>query len=151
MTEQAFESPYLRFAGSESRRGEDFRGAYITVISQRNGLPCRLDPDEYELAKLFDGHRTAAQRLGEARQRFNSALSAIDLERFTYTLTDAGLLWAGAEEALPVPPQTDAESRRLGDLGGDAAHAHGLPPSTSPGSLAGPGMSGPVAGSPMRA
>lgn len=151
MTEQAFESPYLRFAGTESRRGEDFRGAYITVISQRNGLPCRLDPDEFELASLFNGEITAAQRLAEARERFNSALTALDLERFTYTLTDAGLLWAGSEEALPVPPQTDAESNRLGDLGDDAAHAHGLPPSTSPGSLAGPGMSGPVAGSPMRA
>ncbi len=151
MTEQAFESPYLRFAGTESRRGEDFRGAYITVISQRNGLPCRLDPDEYDLARLFDGQRSAAERLLRARERFNADLGALDLERFTHTLTDAGLLWAGAEEALPVPPQTDAESRRLGDLGEDAAHAHGLPPSTSPGSLAGPGMSGPVAGSPMRA
>ncbi|RZO87230.1 MAG: HlyD family efflux transporter periplasmic adaptor subunit [Oceanococcus sp.] len=151
MTEQAFESPYLRFAGTQSRRGEDFRGAYITVISQRNGLPCRLDPDEHELALLFDGQRTAAERLNEARARFNNALTPVDLERFTHTLTDAGLLWAGSDEALPVPPQTDAESRRLGDLGEDAAHAHGLPPSTSPGSLAGPGMSGPVAGSPMRA
>ncbi len=151
MTDQAFATRYIRFAGHKPSPGEDLRGPYVTVTSQRNQLSCRLDPDEYQLARLFDGQRSAAQRLAQAQQHFNPRLSSADMDRFSHMLTDAGLLWAGADEPLPVPPQTDAESARLHELGDDQAHDEGLPPSTSPGSLAGPGLSGPLAGSPLRA
>lgn len=151
MTEQTFASRYILFAGDSPRDGEDLRGPYVTVTSQRNQLPCRLDPQEYALAQLFDGKNSAAQRLEQAQQRFNPELNSVDMHRFSTMLTDAGLLWAGADEPLPVPAQTDAETARLGDLGHEQGHDEGLPPSTSPGSLSSPGLTGPLAGSPMRA
>ena len=150
MTEQSFESPYLRFAGRQATPGEDLRGPFVTVVSERNGLSCRLHPDEYELAQLFDGQTGPAARLDKARQDFDGQLGAMDLERFAHMLADAGLLWAGAEETAPVPAQTDAEAARLEQLRLGPEHEQAFPPSTSPGTLGSSNLAGPIAGSPFR-
>lgn len=150
MSEQRFESPYLRLASAAATPGEDLRGPFVSLTSSRTGLSCRLHPDEYDLARLFDGEHTAAQRLELARQRFNPDISALELDQFSHLLADAGLLFAGADEPIPVPAQTDAEAQRMGSHRLDPEHEQAFPPSTSPGSLSGPSQSGPIAGSPMR-
>ena len=150
MSEQRFDSPFLRFAGTDATPGEDLRGPFVSVVSARNGLSCRLHPDEFDLAGLFSGEHSAATRLQQAQQRFDPALDARDMERFTHLLADAGLLHAGAQEPIPVPPQTDAEAAGLAGRAHDPEHEQAFPPSTSPGSLSGPSQAGPIAGSPMR-
>ncbi|MEN8718900.1 MAG: efflux RND transporter periplasmic adaptor subunit [Oceanococcaceae bacterium] len=140
--------PYLRFAGASAEPREDLHGRYVRVISVRSNQVLRLLPEEHTLAMIFDGKRTAAERLQKA-QALRADITAMDLEAFAAELSESELLFAGTEEPLPVPPQTDHE-RRQAHLHADARSEEAFPPATEPGSLSGHSSLGPLAGSVWR-
>ena len=117
---------------------------HYTITAPRNGRAFRLEPDELELARLFDGDRDAAAIRDAARRLIGREFSAAELESFANELGMAGLLEPGSREPLPVPPQSDEEAAAAGWIGQRVSvpGPEVSPPSTVPGSLAGPGRSG---------
>ncbi len=143
-----FSHPYLRFAGASAEPREDLNGRYVRVISVRSNQVLRLLPEEHELATLFDGKRTAAERL-LAAQKLRADILASDMDAFAAELSENELLMAGSEEPLPVPPQTDAE-RRQAHITAHDSHEEAFPPLTEPGSMSSQSNLGPLAGSVWR-
>lgn len=111
----------------------------------------RLTPDEWVLAQLFDGERSAAQR-GAAAHDAGLRVPLPLLEGLADRLARAGLLRRGTHEPLPVPAQSFSEARELGWLDGETGRAGrriapiALPPSSMPGSRGSPGLLGGLAG-----
>lgn len=140
-----FDHPYLRYAGGSSEPREDLHGRYVRVVSVRSGQTLRLLPEEHALASLFDGQRTAAQRLAAA-QSLQPEILAADMDALAAELSEHELLLAGSEEPLPVPAQTEAE-RQQAFRQREGGHEADFPPLSEPGSLGGQSSLGPLAGS----
>lgn len=122
--------PHRRFAPAQLRASpRDGRW----LASSAGGETLSLSATERQLAELHDGQRPASAIRAEARQ-LGLDLDIESLERFAAELAMAGLLEPGRDEPLPSPPVSD---RRTGAFGRRA-----VPPSTVPGSLAGPGLMG---------
>ncbi|WP_293368410.1 HlyD family efflux transporter periplasmic adaptor subunit [Nevskia sp.] len=144
------ESPrhlYRKFVFGSAAKSAD--GLYYALTGARHGRPIRLEPAEFELARLIDGSRDAAAVRASARAVLGAELTPAELERFCNELATSDLLAAGSQEPLPVPAQTDAEATLAGwnrgprpaGVGSDTAA-----PSTVPGSLTGPGLPGSLTG-----
>ena len=143
-----FASRYRRFdaAGQPLPKGE------VLVSGTGGASTVVLSADDFELAKLFDGTRSTASVLREARDRLKRALAASKLEGFVAELGIRGLMHPGSHETLPPPAHTDEELRVLGWKGADAEEralpsgnaSH--PPSTMPGSLVQPALLGSLTG-----
>ena len=103
------------------------------TLMARDGSRLRLNAFERELAQAYDGQRDAAAIRTWAAGR-GVPLGAEALERFAAELAMAGWLEPGRDEPLPSPPFSDVP---LALPGGQVT-----PPSTLPGSLAGPGLMG---------
>jgi multidrug resistance efflux pump len=129
------------FASAERRPGP--LGATIAVTSLRKGRSFRFEPEEFELAKLFDGTRDA-KAVRAAAAELGNVIDPIQLEAFAAELSQADLLLPGTDEPLPVPPLLNVESRSLGwnldgTTGGPLPNSPGgvQPPAMAPGSIAG--------------
>lgn len=124
------DSPFLRFIG---QRIDGPTPPDTVVVEPAPGAPrYRLSDDEYRLAQLFDGQSDRQARIRAA----GGSAHADNLDRLALELTEAGLLEAGKQEPLPVPPQYSTGGLPPG--GGGEGH----PPAATPGSLAGPGLPG---------
>ncbi|MDR3414722.1 MAG: HlyD family efflux transporter periplasmic adaptor subunit [Nevskia sp.] len=135
--------PYRKFVFAAAVRAP---AGHYAVTSVRNGRSFRLEPHEFELARLFDGERGPAQVVESASRLLARELTPGELEGFANELALAGLLEPGTQQPLPVPPQTDAEAAAAGWLGqrGAAPGPDIAPPSTLAGSLSGSGRMGTV-------
>ena len=123
-------SSHLRFIGRIA--AVPATSGSVIVEAGAGGPRYRLSEAEYQLAQLFDGERDRAARMEAAGDREGDAI----IDRLALELSEAGLLEAGREEPLPVPPQlTDDGAPPRG-----APEQH--PPSSTPGSLAAPGLPG---------
>ncbi|PPE75763.1 hypothetical protein C3942_02395 [Solimonas fluminis] len=101
-----------------------------------------FSPTELALARLYDGRRDADAILSLARSELKLELDREELEAFAARLAIAGQLQAGEWDPLPSPAITDsAQAERL-----RPAAPWPMPPSTMPGSLAGPGTFGGLLG-----
>jgi putative peptide zinc metalloprotease protein len=144
------ESPrhlYRKFVFGSAAKSAD--GLYYALTGARHGRPIRLDPAEFELARLIDGSRDAAAVRAAAREVLGAELTATELERFCNELSTSDLLAAGSHEPLPVPAQTDAEATLAGWNRGPrpaGVASDTAAPSTVPGSLSGPGLPGSLTG-----
>lgn len=99
-------------------------------------------PTEVALAKLHDGRRDVNAILALARSELRLDLDREELEAFAARLAVAGMLQAGEWEPLPSPAITDSAQREPLR----PAVPWAMPPSTMPGSLAGPGTFGSLLG-----
>lgn len=97
---------------------------------------------ELRLAQLFDGDSDAETIRQRARAQLQLELSSTQLEAFAARLAVAGLLQPGFWEPLPSPALTERGQRHPGLVAAAAV----MPPSTMPGSLAGPGSFGGLLG-----
>lgn len=144
------ESPrhlYRKFVFGSAAKSAD--GLYYALTGARHGRPIRLDPAEFELARLIDGSRDAAAVRTAARELLGAELTAAELEHFCNELATSDLLAAGSQEPLPVPAQTDAEATLAGWNRGPrpaGVAPETAAPSTVPGSLGGPGLPGSLTG-----
>lgn len=102
-------------------------------LSSRDGSVLRLNAFERRLAERYDGERDTAGILAWAAEQ-GARISAEQLERFAAELAMAGWLEPGRDEPLPSPPFSDQPLNLPG--------VQVTPPSTLPGSLAGPGLMG---------
>lgn len=107
------------------------------LLSADDGSHLRLSRRDYDLALLFDGQRDAAEIL--ARATGLGAGDAQSLERFALRLSEAGVLAPGRREALPIAPQSDAYPAfpEVPEV---------LLPSTFPGTLTAPALTGSLTG-----
>ncbi|GEM_PF-845570 len=144
MSQSTERSRYRRFVFASAERRAGPLGDTLSVTSLKLRRSFRLEPEEFELARLFDGTRDANAVRAAAAELGNS-IGAVQLEAFAAELSQADLLIAGTEEPLPVPPQTNIESRGIGwtsdaITGGPLKSGTGgvQPPSTTPGSLTSP-------------
>jgi multidrug efflux pump subunit AcrA (membrane-fusion protein) len=132
--------PYRKFVFAAATRTA---AGHYSVTSPRHGRAFRLEPAEFELARLFDGDRDPAELREAATRLFGREFTAAELEQFANELALAGLLQAGTQQPLPVPPQSDEEAAAEGWLGQRATPGPEIaPPSTVPGSLSGSGRMG---------
>jgi multidrug resistance efflux pump len=132
--------PYRKFVFAAASRTA---AGHYSVTSPRHGRAFRLEPAEFELARLFDGDRDPTQLAQSAARLFGRSFGAADLEQFANELALAGLLLPGTQQPLPVPPQSDEEAVAAGWLGQRPAPGPEIaPPSTVPGSLSGGGRMG---------
>ena len=132
--------PYRKFVFAAATRTS---AGYYSVTSPRHGRSFRLEPAEFELARLFDGDRGGAEIRDAAARLFGREFTAPELEQFANELALAGLLLPGTQEPLPVPAQSDEEASAAGWLGQRAAPGPEIAaPSTVPGSLSGGGRMG---------
>lgn len=132
--------PYRKFVFAAAARTA---AGYYSVSSPRHGRAFRLEPAEFELARLFDGDRSGAEIRQSAGRLTGREFSAPELEQFANELALAGLLLPGTQEPLPVPPQSDEEAAAAGWLGQRAAPGPEVAaPSTVAGSLSGGGRMG---------
>ena len=132
--------PYRKFVFAAASRTS---AGYYSVTSPRHGRAFRLEPAEFELARLFDGDRSGAEIRQSAARLTGREFSAPELEQFANELALAGLLLPGTQEPLPVPPQSDEEAAAAGWLGQRAAPGPEVAaPSTVAGSLSGSGRMG---------
>jgi len=132
--------PYRKFVFAAATRTA---AGYYSVTSPRHGRSFRLEPAEFELARLFDGDRSGVEIRQSAARLSGREFSAPELEQFANELALAGLLQPGTQEPLPVPPQSDEEAAAAGWLGQRAAPGPEIAaPSTLPGSLSGSGRMG---------
>jgi len=139
--------PFRKFIFGSAAKSAD--GLYYALTGARHGRPIRLDPAEFELARLMDGTRDAAAVRKAALESLGVELGAADLERFCNDLATGDLLAAGSQEPLPVPAQTDGEAALAGWKAGPkpvGVGAETQAPSTVPGSLTGPGLPGSLTG-----
>ncbi len=139
--------PFRKFVFGSATRSAD--GLYYALTGARHGRPIRLEPGEFELARLMDGSRDAATVRQAAAATLGAELSGDDLERFCNELATSDLLAAGSHEPLPVPALTDAEAAIAGWSRGPRPVGVGsetAAPSTVPGSLSGPGLPGSLNG-----
>lgn len=121
--------------------------AGVRVHSERPGYTALvLSATELHLAKIFDGDHAPEQRLARVHQSGERAWTLTQLEGFASRLAQAGLLYPGTHEPLPVPAYTQAEARQLGWTGetpgraGAAIAVTALPPSSVPGARGSPGL-----------
>ncbi|MHA7834595.1 MAG: HlyD family efflux transporter periplasmic adaptor subunit [Algiphilus sp.] len=121
---------HLRFIGRVAPTPQP--SGTVIVEAQANGARYRLSDDEYRMAQLFDGTRDRAARMQAAGDSEGDVL----IDRLALELSEAGLLEAGSEEPLPTPPQMTED----GAPPSGAPEQH--PASSTPGSLAGPGLPG---------
>jgi putative peptide zinc metalloprotease protein len=132
--------PYRKFVFAAATRTA---AGYYSVTSPRHGRSFRLEPAEFELARLIDGDRTGAEIREAAGRLFGREFTAPELEQFANELALAGLLLPGTQEPLPVPAQSDEEAAAAGWLGQRPAPGPEIAaPSTVPGSLSGGGRMG---------
>lgn len=150
MTQASERSRFRRFVFASAERRLSPYGDSVSVTSARLGRVYRLDPTEFEIAKLFDGTRDArAIRNAAAELGYN--FNEIQIEALAGELAQSDLLLAGSEEPLPVPPQRDEEARAIGwtamkpDMP-PPAPTNVVPPSTAPGSRAGAALPGTMGG-----
>ena len=130
--------PYRKFVFAAAARTA---AGHYSVISPRHGRAFRLEPAEFELARLFDGDRDTAAIRDAAARLFGREFGPAELEQFATELATAGLLEPGSQQPLPVPPQSDASLD--GWIGARSAPGPEIaPPSTLPGSLGGSGRMG---------
>lgn len=129
----------------------------VRVYSERPGYAASvLSPVELRIAKIFDGERTPEQRVTLANSSGEVSWTLPQMEGFAAQLAQAGLLYAGTHEPVPVPAYTQAEARQLGwtgeapGLAGAAIAVSALPPSSVPGARGSPGLAqaldGPLSG-----
>jgi len=97
---------------------------------------------ELQLAQLFDGDSDADAIRRRAREQLQLELSSAQLEAFAARMAVAGQLQPGFWEPLPSPALTERGQLHPGAVPGPIA----MPPSTMPGSLAGPGSFGGLLG-----
>ncbi|NGY05268.1 HlyD family secretion protein [Solimonas terrae] len=129
-----FGSRYRRLSVSRSR---ELDGGRIELIGGIEGEPpLILNADEYRLAQLFDGARSAAAVNAEAAKQFTPVPNAAQIEAYAAELAVHGLLEPGYAEALPSPTVTEPQI----DIAGARFDSGPLLASTLPGSLAGPGL-----------
>jgi len=76
------------------------KGEIIFLTSVRDAARYSLTPDQYALAKLFDGHRTKAEVLERYRKEYGIELTDDNFQEFIDSLEDAGLL-VGSSSILP--------------------------------------------------
>ena len=132
--------PYRKFVFAAATRTA---AGHYSVTSPRHGRSFRLEPAEFELARLFDGDRSGTEIRQSAARLSGREFSAPELEQFANELALAGLLAPGTQEPLPVPPQSDEEASAAGWLGQRAAPGPEVAaPSTLAGSLSGSGRMG---------
>ena len=132
--------PHRKFVFAAATRTA---AGYYSVTSPRHGRSFRLEPAEFELARLFDGDRSGSEIRGSSARLTGREFSAPELEQFANELALASLLEPGTQEPLPVPPQSDEEATAAGWLGQRAAPGPDVAaPSTVPGSLSGGGRMG---------
>lgn len=139
--------PFRKFVFGSAARSSD--GLYYALTGVRHGRPIRLEPAEFELARLIDGSRDAAAVMRAARDQLGLELGAAELEDFCNDLATGDLLVAGRDEPLPVPAQTDAEAVIAGWQRGPrppGVAPETPPPSSVPGALTGPGLPGSLTG-----
>lgn len=139
--------PFRKFIFGSAAKSAD--GLYYALTGARHGRPIRLEPAEFELARLMDGARDAATVRRAAAEMLGAELSADELERFCNELAIGDLLAAGSQEPLPVPALTDGEAVIAGWSSGPKPTGVGsetAAPSTVPGSLTGPGLPGSLTG-----
>lgn len=123
-------SSHIRFIGRVAAAPSP--AGTVIVEAEPNGARYRLSESEYQLAQLFDGTRDRGARMQAAGDTESDGL----LDRLALELSEAGLLVPGSEEPLPTPPQMTTD----GAAPGGEPEQH--PPSSTPGSLAGPGLPG---------
>ena len=129
-----FGTRYRRFVASRIRELDDGR---VELAGEYESEPSLiLNADEYRLAQLFDGVRSAAAIRAEAATRFAPPPNAAQIEAYAAELAVHGLLVPGYAEALPSPNVTEPPI----DLPGARFDSGPLLASTLPGSLAGPGL-----------
>lgn len=119
-----------RYTGAAAARPAARGGVTLPV---RDGSSLRLNAVEARLAQAWDGQRDEAAVLAVAAE-LGLSLNPEQLERFAAELAMAGWLEPGRDEPLPSPPYSDVPLSLAGD--------QVAPPSTLPGSLAGPGLMG---------
>lgn len=139
--------PCRKFVFGSAARSAD--GLYYALTGVRHGRPIRLEPAEFELARLMDGSRDAGAVIRAAREQLGVELNAAELEDFCNDLATGDLLLAGRDEPLPVPAQTDAEAVGAGWQRGPrppGVAPETPPPSSVPGALTGPGLPGSLTG-----
>jgi multidrug resistance efflux pump len=139
--------PYRKFVFGAAAMAPD--GQYYSLTGARHGRPVRLEPPEFELARLFDGSRDSAALREAAADLLRVEISPADLERFASDLANSDLLAPGQREPLPVPAQTDHESAMLGWAKGPKPIGIApdvLAPSMVPGTLYGAGLPGSITG-----
>jgi putative peptide zinc metalloprotease protein len=139
--------PYRKFVFGSAARSAD--GLYYALTGVRHGRPIRLEPAEFELARLMDGGRDSNAIIRAAREQLGVELTATELEDFCNDLATGDLLIAGRDEPLPVPAQTDAEAVIAGWQRGPrppGVAPETPPPSSVPGALTGPGLPGSLTG-----
>lgn len=130
--------PYRKFVFAAASRTA---AGHYSVTSPRHGRAFRLEPAEFELARLFDGDRDTAAIRDAAARLFGREFGPAELEQFASELATAGLLEPGSQQPLPVPPQSDATTS--GWVGARSTPGPEIaPPSTLPGSLSGSGRMG---------
>lgn len=136
---------YRQFAASRV----EARGTSVAVWADGVDTPVLLDADDYELAQLHDGTRSAAQ-VHAAAVASGQRISPSVLEGFVADLSQQRLMRRGTHEPLPPPAHTDEERHALGWIGGlpslAARPALALAPSSVPGSRVSPGLIGGLTG-----
>ena len=129
-----FDSRYRRFSPGEARAlGERGSEGLLLLPTHPGDAPLQLDAAELRLAQLHDGQRPAAAVLAGAAAALGRPVSAGELESFAAELASAGALQPGSHEPLPGPRLTEAAVAYR-------PPSVAQPPSTMPGSLAGPGL-----------
>jgi putative peptide zinc metalloprotease protein len=144
MSQTPERSRYRRFTFASADRRVELSGDFVNVVSVRLGRAFRLTPQEFELARLFDGTRDAVA-VRAAAAELGQTVTDAELRHLVNELAQADLLVPGYDEPMPVIPQTDAEAALIGTPGFKPNNI--APPSTAPGSLTGPGLPGSVGGS----
>ncbi|HSW11892.1 MAG TPA: hypothetical protein VLI06_03560, partial [Solimonas sp.] len=135
------QQPYRRFVAAEIRASLVADAPVHQVRAARESAAAlQLSDDELLLARLFDGQCDAAAIRSNARGQINLELSPSELEAFASRLAVAGVLQPGFWEPLPSPALTEGGQRYGANPTGP------MPPSTMPGSLAGPGSFGGLLG-----
>lgn len=136
---------FRRFIGTGIEHGRDADGPFVRLRSPSRGLPFRLEPWEFDIARTFDGEQDPAQRINNATARLGREVDHAEIESLANELAVAGLLESGSEEPLPVPPQTQREDEHNA-WSEDAVEDPDVPPTTMPGNLSGAARPGAIGG-----
>lgn len=140
-------SRYRRFAAARTVPLNGSQGEIYELSSERPGYAItELTQQAYELARLHDGQRSAEEIRQLAAAQLRLHYTPQQIEGFAANLAQAGLLFPGTHEPVPVPAYTDSEAAALGWNGGVPGRAGRaldtapMPPSSVPGSRGNPGL-----------
>ncbi|MCB1700660.1 MAG: efflux RND transporter periplasmic adaptor subunit [Halioglobus sp.] len=111
---QAYKLIYKKKAELNTRKGE-----IIFLTSVRDASRYSLTPDQYALAKLFDGRRTKTEVLELYRKKYGIELTEENLQEFLDNLEDSGLL----ERSASILPGSDNVVENLTWARGDTAES----------------------------